>query len=209
MLRSDLDSIMLENLTTIVSSFGYIGVFLIMMLNSDFIPLFTEATLPFAGFLASQGKLLVPFVILASVLGDLVGGIIAYYIGYFLEENVILSAVKKYGKYVLLKESDYHKTTNLIRKHGAPIVFFAKLTPGLKAWASVGAGICEIKLQRFIIASISASITYNSILVVIGYYLGKKWGVIVAYFNKFQLIPLVLIAIGIIWYLNRKLKTRR
>ncbi len=189
-----------------VSSFGYIGVFLVMMLNSDFIPLFTEATLPFAGFLASQGKLLAPLIILASVLGDLVGGVIAYYIGYFLEENVILSAVRKYGKYVLLKESDYQKTTSLIKKYGALVVFFAKLTPGLKAWTSVAAGVCEIKLRKFLIASLSASIIYNSILVLLGYYLGKNWGIIAHYINKLQFIPIILIVIGILWYINHKLK---
>src|SRR3989344_8558963 len=126
---------MIESLTSFVFSFGYIGVFLVMMLNSDFIPLFTEVTLPFAGFLASQDKLFIPLIILSAVLGDLIGGLIAYYIGFFLEEKVILSGVQKYGKYVLLKEKDYLKTTGLVRKYGTPIIFIAKLTPGFKAWS--------------------------------------------------------------------------
>ncbi len=197
---------MFENLTSFVSVYGYIGVFLIMLLNSDFIPLFTEVTLPFAGFLASQDKLFIPFIIFAAALGDLFGGIIAYYIGFFLEERVILSGVQKYGKFVLLKESDYIKTTNLLRNHGSPIVFFAKLTPGFKAWTSVAAGICEIQLRKFIVASVAASLIYNSILVLLGFYLGKNWHIIVQYFNKLQFIPFVLIVIGILWYLNLKLK---
>ena len=197
---------MIESLTSFVFSFGYIGVFLVMMLNSDFIPLFTEVTLPFAGFLASQDKLFIPLIILSAVLGDLIGGLIAYYIGFFLEEKVILSGVQKYGKYVLLKEKDYLKTTGLVRKHGSPIVFFSKLVPGLKAWTSVAAGICEIKLQKFIIASVTASIIYNSALVLSGYYLGKNWDKVVGYFNNAQLIPLFLMLIGILWYINHKLK---
>lgn len=177
-----------------------------MTLNSDFIPLFTEATLPFAGFLASKGFLFVPLIIAASVLGDLVGGIIAYYIGFYLEEKVILSAIKKYGKYILLKESDYVKTTNLIKKYGSPVVFVAKMTPGLKAWTSVAAGICEINFKKYLIASFSASIIYNSTLVIVGYYLGKNWSIIVHYFNKAQLIPIILVVLGILWYINHKLK---
>ncbi len=176
------------------------------MLNSDFIPLFTEVTLPFAGFLASQGKLYIPLIILVSVAGDLVGGIIAYFIGYFLEEKVILSGVKKYGKYIFLKESDYHKTINLIRKHGAPIVFFAKLIPSLKAWTSVAAGICEIKLHKFILSSVSASIIYNSILVLLGFYLGKNWSILVPYFKKIQFLPIFLLLVFLLWYINHKLK---
>ena len=197
---------MLENLTSFVESFGYISIFLILTLNSDFVPLFTEVTLPFAGFLASQGKLSIPLIIFASVLGDLVGGTVAYYIGYFLEEKIILSGVKKYGKYVLLKESDYFKTTSLLRKYGSPIVFFAKLVPSLKAWTSVASGICQIKFRKFIIASVSASIIYNSILVLLGYYLGKNWEVVTPLFRKLQFIPPVLILLGIAWYFNHKLK---
>ncbi|MEK9176659.1 MAG: DedA family protein [Patescibacteria group bacterium] len=197
---------MVENLTSFIASFGYIGVFLVMVLNSDFIPLFTEATLPFAGFLASQGKLLIPLVILAAVLGDFVGGLIAYSIGYFLEETLIVGAIKKYGKYVLLKEGDYVKTTNIVKKYGAPIVFLAKLTPGLKTWTSVAAGICEIKLQKFVVASVSASIIYNSVLVFAGYYLGKNWSTIVSYFNKLQILPFVLLSVFLLWYINHKLK---
>ncbi|MEK9208437.1 MAG: DedA family protein [Patescibacteria group bacterium] len=197
---------MVENLTSFIASFGYIGVFLVMVLNSDFIPLFTEATLPFAGFLASQGKLLIPLVILAAVLGDFVGGLIAYSIGYFLEETLIFGAIKKYGKYVLLKEGDYVKTTNIVKKYGAPIVFLAKLTPGLKTWTSVAAGICEIKLQKFVVASVSASIIYNSVLVFAGYYLGKNWSTIVSYFNKLQILPFVLLSVFLLWYINHKLK---
>lgn len=197
---------MLESLTSFVSSFGYIGIFLILTLNSDFVPLFTEVTLPFAGFLSSQGLLSIPLIILASVLGDLIGGVIAYYIGFFLEEKIIVSAVKKYGKYVLLKENDYIRATSLVRRYGSPIVFFAKLTPGLKAWTSVAAGICEIKLRKFLIASVCASVIYNSILVLLGFYLGRNWNVIVYYFNKLQFIPFVLIMIGFLWYASRKLK---
>lgn len=200
---------MLENLTSFVGSFGYISIFLILTLNSDFVPLFTEATLPFAGFLASQGTLSVMFIIVASVLGDLVGGVIAYYIGYFLEETVILTAVKKYGKFIFLKEKDYIRATELLQKYGSPIVFFAKLTPGLKAWTSVASGICKIKFRKYILASMLASIIYNSILVLLGYYLGKNWDVIIPLFRKLQFIPLVLILLGITWYINHKLKIIR
>lgn len=200
---------MLENLTSFVSSFGYIGIFLIMMFNSDFVPLFTEATLPFAGFLASQGALSVMLIIVASVLGDLVGGIIAYYIGYFLEETVILTAVKKYGKFIFLKEKDYIRTTNLLQKYGSPIVFFAKLTPGLKAWTSVASGICKIQFRKYILASVLASIIYNSTLVLLGYHLGKNWLIIAYYFNKFQTVVFALLIFAVLLFVFRRINQRK
>lgn len=197
---------MLAGLTDLVSSYGYLGIFLIMMLNSDFVPLFTEATLPFAGFLASQGILLVPLIILASVAGDLAGGTIAYYIGRFLDEKIILNLINKYGRYVFLKEQDYKKTVELVKRKGISIVFIAKLTPGLKAWTSVASGICSVDFKKYLLASSFASLIYNSILVIAGYQLGKNWENISSFFSKLQFIPIILFLILLSFFILRRKK---
>ena len=197
---------MLQNLATTLISFGYIGVFLVMMANSDFLPLFTETTLPLAGFIASQGKLSVELIILASVLGDLVGGIIAYYVGYLYGKRVITAFIRKYRKYVLLRESEFTRAMTLLEKYGSPTVFFLKLIPGLKTYTSVAAGMSKIKLPKYIVSSVLASTIYNSILVILGFYLGKNWRIISSYFGKAQLVVIGIIVIGTLFIFNRRLK---
>jgi membrane protein DedA with SNARE-associated domain len=86
-----------------------------MVLNATAIPIPSEVTLPFAGFLANQGSLTLILVIITGILGDLVGSIIGYSIGYFLEENLLLSLIRKYGKLILVTEHDYHKATTWIK----------------------------------------------------------------------------------------------
>ena len=102
---------MLEQLSGIIihliQSSGYIGVFILMILNSTAVPIPSEVTLPFAGFLANQGHLALIFVIITGILGDLVGSLIGYSVGFFLEENLLLSLIKKYGKLILVTEHDY------------------------------------------------------------------------------------------------------
>jgi membrane protein DedA with SNARE-associated domain len=201
---------MLEQLTGIIihiiQSVGYIGVFVLMVLNAAAIPIPSEVTLPFAGFLANMGKFALPLVIIVGILGDLVGSIIGYAIGYFLEEALLLNLIKKYGKFILLTEHDYHKVTGLIKKNGASFVFIGKLLPGIKSFTAVAAGITEVKFMKFIIGNVLAAVIYVSIVSYIGFYLGSRWDTLGGYFRKFELVILVLGILAVLFYINYKLK---
>lgn len=201
---------MLESLSAIIIHFiqssGYIGVFFLMVLNASAIPIPSEVTLPFAGFLSNQGHLVLLLVILTGILGDLVGSLIGYAIGYFLEEALLLNIIKKYGKFILLTEHDYEKTTGLINKHGSVIVFLGKMIPGIKSFIAVAAGITEVKFSKFLLSNILGALVYVSIVSYIGFFLGSKWNILGGYFRKFELVIIILAVIGIIWYINHKLK---
>ena len=122
---------MLEQLSGIIihliQSAGYLGIFGLMVLNATAIPIPSEVTLPFAGFLSNQGSLSLLLVIIVGICGDLVGSLIGYAIGYFLEENLLLSLIRKYGKFILVTEHDYSLATTWIKKYGAPVVFVGKI----------------------------------------------------------------------------------
>ena len=201
---------MIESITGfiihLIQSSGYPGIFILMVLNAAAIPIPSEVTLPFAGFLANQGELTLFFVIITGVFGDLVGSIIGYSIGFFLEENLILNLIRKYGKFILLTEHDYLKTTGWIKKYGVPVVFIGKMTPGVKSFISVAAGITEIKFIKFVISNILSSLIYVSFVSYIGFYLGSKWNVLGGYFRKFEIVVLIAVVLAFFWYINHKLK---
>jgi membrane protein DedA with SNARE-associated domain len=177
-----------------------------MLLNASAIPIPSEITLPFAGFLSFQGNLLLPIVILVGILGDLTGSIIGYSIGFFLEENLLLNFIKKYGKFILLTEHDYHKATNWIDKYGSPVVFIGKMLPGIKSFIAVAAGIAEVNFFKFIISSILSVIIYVTLVSYVGFYLGSKWNVLGVYFRKFEIVILIFLILGGLFYINHKLK---
>ncbi len=190
----------------LIQSSGYFGVFFLMILNAAAIPFPSEVTLPFAGFLSNQGHLSLTFVIIVGILGDLVGSAIGYGVGYFLEEALILNLIKKYGKFILLTEHDYQKATGWIKKWGAPFVFVGKMTPGIKSFISVAAGITEINFVKFIIANLLSAIVYVTAVSSVGYYLGSKWNILGGYFRRFELVIVILILIAAALYVNYKLK---
>ncbi len=201
---------MLEQLTGLIihliQSSGYLGVFVLMVLNATAIPIPSEVTLPFAGFLANQGSLSLPFVILIGVLGDLAGAVIGYSIGYFLEEALLLNLIKKYGKVILVTEHDYEKATKWIKKYGMPVVFIGKMTPGIKSFMAVAAGITEIKFIKFITANILAAFVYVSLVSYVGFFLGSKWNILGGYFRKFEVLIVIFIILSLLLYINYKLK---
>jgi membrane protein DedA with SNARE-associated domain len=201
---------MLEQLSGLVihliQSAGYLGIFGLMVLNSTAIPIPSEVTLPFAGFLANQGSLNLLFVIITGILGDLVGSIIGYSIGYFLEENLLLSLIKKYGKFILVTEHDYQKVTGWIKKHGAPVVFVGKAVPGVKSFVAIAAGITEVKFTKFIISNVLAALIYVSAASYFGFYLGSKWNTLGIYFRQFEVVIVILVILAGLGYINYKLK---
>src|SRR5579859_1373678 len=96
----------------LIQSAGYVGIFILMTLESMLLPIPSEVTMPFGGFLAQQGHLNFWLVVIVGATGNLVGSLIAYTIGFFLEETVILNLVKKYGKFILISEHEYTRAVS-------------------------------------------------------------------------------------------------
>ena len=200
---------MLEKATSLIISFiqstGYLGVFFLMLLGSALIPIPSEITLPFAGFLVSKGTLSFPIVVLVAALGDLAGSLIGYSIGYFLEETVIVNLIKKHGKYVLLSHHDYYKASEWFNKYGDKIVFIGKLLPGLRYLISLPAGAVKMNLKKFSLYTFLGSLIWCSIMVYVGVYFGNRWDALEPVFNKFKIVIIVGLVLLVAWYLNHKL----
>jgi membrane protein DedA with SNARE-associated domain len=190
----------------LIQSSGYFGIFMLMTLQSAMIPIPSEVTMPFAGFLVGQGQLNFILVVLTGAMGNLVGGSIAYAIGYFLEENVILNLIKKYGKFLLVSEKEYDHSTHWLQKYGSAVVFFGRMIPGVASFISLPAGIAEIKYWKFALFTLLGSLIWSSVLTSIGVYLGSKWNTLGVYFHKFELIIVVLLVIAVLFYINHKLR---
>lgn len=190
----------------LIQSAGYFGVFILMLLNSALVPIPSEVTMPFAGYLTQTGVFSLPLVIVIGSLGDLTGALIAYAIGYFLEETVILNLIKKYGKFILLTEHEYLKAVTMYKKYGSGITFFSRLLPGVRTFISVPAGLSEMKLVKFVLFTVLGSLLWTTILASIGYYLGAHWDSIGPIYNKFQLVIIVAFVILVGYYIYHKVK---
>ncbi len=177
-----------------------------MTLESALIPIPSEVTMPFAGFLVSQGQLSFIAVIIIGALGNLVGSWIGYAIGYFLEETIIVILIKKYGKFILVSIDDYNHSLKWFNKFGDKIAFFSRILPAVRTFISLPAGLAKMNFWKFSIYTFSGSLIWSSVLTYVGVYLGNKWNTIGVYFHKFDIMLAVLLIFTVLSYVNHKLK---
>ena len=177
-----------------------------MLLESALIPIPSEITMPFAGFLVQRGELNFILVVLTGAFANLVGSLAAYYLGFYLEENVILKLIDKYGKFILISKHDYEKSTNWLRRYGDAVAFFSRLLPAIRTFISLPAGLAEMNVWKFSIYSFLGSIIWSGFLTYIGVYFGSNWQSLEPFFKQFQLVIGLIIFLLLAWYLNRKLK---
>lgn len=208
-------STLLETLAHFIISFiessGYIGVFVLMTLESALIPLPSEVTMPFSGFLVTKGTFNFWLVVLTGGIGNLVGSLIAYYLGFFLEESLLHGLIRKYGKYALLTMEDYERGERWFRKHGELIAFTSRLLPAVRTFISLPAGVAEMNVFKFSVYTLLGSLIWSAFLTLIGVKLGENWHTISDYFHKFDIligIAAVALVIFYIWH-KRDIFTRR
>ena len=190
----------------LIQTTGYLGIFVLMTLESALIPIPSEVTMPFAGFLVNQGSLNFYGVVLAGAFGNLVGSLIAFAIGFYLEEHVILKLVKKYGKFLLLTEHDYAKSVGWLKKYGDFVAFFSRMLPAVRTFISLPAGLSEMNIWKFSLFTFLGSLLWCTVLTYAGMYFGTKWHSLEPVYRKFELIIAVVFITGVLWFINHKLK---
>lgn len=190
----------------LIESTSYAGIFVLMMLESALIPIPSEITMPFSGFLASQGKLSLIVVIIVGTIANLVGSYVAYWLGYFIEETILLNLIKKYGKFLLVTDDDYQRANKWFIKYGDKIIFISRLMPGIRTIISLPAGVFKMDIKKFTLYTIAGCLIWSTFLAYIGYILGENWTALEGYFRKFEIVIALLLIIAATWYLEKHLK---
>lgn len=187
--------IIIHFVTGTISQVGYLGVFSLMILESACIPIPSEIIMPFSGFLVSTQKLNLYLVTLAGALGNLVGAVITYAIGYYGGRPFVL----KYGKYFFIKEKEVHHAEKFFARYGDFSVFLSRNLPVIRTFISLPAGVAEMNFWRFSIYSFIGSIPWCFALTYLGYMLGSNWLVI----RKYGDIIDIIVGLGILIFFGK------
>jgi len=198
-------------LLALISSWGYVGIFLFMALESSFIPVPSEAVMIPAGALAALGQMNIVLAFLAGVLGNIVGAIICYYIAFFVGRRGIESLSAKYGKYFLMSKDSITKTDVYFEKHGHITILIARLIPGVRHLISLPAGFSKMNIVEFITYTAIGSSIWNVVLLSLGFVLGRNSSLISQYLQLITIIVVVIaiLVVGIYWWMHRAHKSKR
>jgi len=188
-----------NTIVSYIGDMGYLGIFLLMFLESTFFPFPSEIIMIPAGYLAFKGEMNIYAVILVGIAGSLGGALLNYYLARSLGRKLIL----KYGKYVFIKEETLTKLDTFFAKHGEISTFTGRLIPGIRQLISLPAGLARMNIATFsFYTSLGAGI-WVIVLVVVGYLVGSNEALISEYLKSATVIALVSVMFITIFYIVR------
>ena len=192
----------------VISATGYLGVLLLMTIESACIPLPSEITLPFAGYLVSTGQLSLLGVALAGALGCNIGSTIAYAIGAWGGRPL----AERWGAYVLLRPHDIDVAECFFARYGSATVFIGRLLPVIRTFIALPAGFARMNMWKFQIYSFVGSFIWCLLLAYVGQQLGVQWNnnpALKTAFHGADAVIVVVVLAGIGWFVWSHLKRRR
>ena len=190
--------------TLFISQCSYVGVFLLMALESMVAPIPSELVMPFAGFLIFTGQFGVIPVMVASTLGSIVGSLLSYGMGR-LGKPVVL----RYGRYLLLNPHHLEWTEKFFSHHGGKTIFISRFIPVVRHLISIPAGLACMPLIPFILYTAVGATLWNGFLTYLGFRLKQNWPVIQQYthiLDYFVVAGLIGAAGYLVWKIKRARK---
>jgi membrane protein DedA with SNARE-associated domain len=165
-----------------------------MTIESSFIPFPSELVVPPAAYLAQQGQLNIFLVIVAGILGSLLGALINYVLALTLGRKILYKFSKtKLAKSLLISQEKLQRSEKYFLKHGERSTFFGRLIPVIRQLISVPAGLAKMNIFKFFLYTFLGSSIWVIILALTGYYFAKEQAVIFMYYKEIVFFILVII----------------
>ncbi len=182
-----------------ISSAGYLGVMLLMAIESACIPLPSEVIMPFSGYLVYTGRFRLLWVATWGAIGCNVGSVLAYEIGCYGGRPLI----NRWGKLILLNAHDLDRAEKFFKRYGDITVLLARLLPVVRTFIALPAGIAKMPRLRFHIYTFVGSWPWCFLLAYVGMRLGESWETdprLKTWFHRFDVIIAAGLLLGVAWF---------
>lgn len=153
----------------------YTMVFVLMVIESSFIPFPSEVIVPPAAYLAyTSHEVNIWLVLLLATAGALGGALINYFLSVWIGRPIVYKfANSRIGHACLINEEKVNKAERYFDSHGAVSTFVGRLIPAVRQLISIPAGLARMNILKFMLYTFLGALTWNSILAALGYWLGK------------------------------------
>ncbi len=200
----------METITTtllhLAGQMGYLGIVLLMTIESSFVPFPSEIVIPPAAFLAARGIFNVWLVVFSGIIGSLLGAIINYFLAKTLGRKIIYSLARaNITSLLLINEKKIEKAEKYFLKRGNISTFLGRLLPGIRQLISIPAGFSQMNFKNFCFFTFLGSSLWVSVLALLGYFLGANMLLLKKYyiFIKISFVFSVGALIIYLWLKNK------
>lgn len=190
--------------THAIDSAGLGGVFALMVAESACIPIPSEAIMLFAGFSVSQGNLSLAGIIVAGVLGNVVGSLIAWGVGYAGRIELL-----ERGRIFHVSRAQLERADRWFERHGPATVFFSRMLPVIRTFISLPAGAARMPVGRFTLLTLAGSIPWVVMLAIVGREVGDRWESWRSHLHYLDYAVLAAIVLGIVYLIVRRRRAAR
>ena len=196
----------LEHLITdYLGDYGYQAVFVLMVLESACIPIPSEVTMVFGGFLVSRGELDFFWVAMLGTIANVVGSWLAYWVGLRGGRPLI----ERWGKYIFLRKHEIDRAEEWFARRGEMAVFVSRLLPVVRTFISLPAGVARMPFGKFTLYTFLGCLPWTFALTWAGLILGDNWETVLKYGEPISWAIAVALAGLIAWWLIRRARAKR
>lgn len=202
----------MENwIINLMERFGYLGTFLLIMIENIFPPIPSEVILTFSGFMTTTTEMTVLGVILYATAGSVAGAVILYGIGQIFNIEMLEKIINRWGHILRIKVSDIEKADSWFQKYGYRTIFFCRMIPLIRSLISIPAGMANMKFNLFLFYTTLGTFIWNTLLIFAGAVLGESWSTILNYMDVYShityaILGVLCIIIVCLWYFKRSRK---
>ena len=192
---------------SLIERYGYLFVFLGVVLEGVGLPLPGETVLIAAGALAHQGSLTLWETLVMGSFGAVVGGQAGYCVGRFAGRPFVL----RWGRYAFITPERLSRAETFFEQHGGKAVFFARFITGLRVFGSLVAGMSRMSWRKFTFYSVLGGVVWATAAVTLGYFLWVSIGLVEHWIGRISLLlaaGLVLVVI-LRWSYHKAMRTGR
>jgi membrane protein DedA with SNARE-associated domain len=191
----------------VVHSLDYVGVFVLILAGSLYLPVPTELTLPLFGFLIGNGRLSFVPVLLAATAARVCAALVLYSVGYRLKEARLRRVIEPFERSKLLFVSDFDTASAVFERHGGKAILVGHLIPGVGALVSVPAGLKRMPVRgRFLGYTILGCSIWNASLIGLGWALGGRWRIVEVFTSFVGAAVLIVLISATVWFFWRRRK---
>lgn len=192
---------------------GYGAIALVMLLENLIPPIPSEVVMPYGGFLVQQGRLELLPTVMAGLLGTVLGAWFWYGIGRLIHEERIAQWLDRHGQWLGIQADDLARSRLWFNRHGAAVVFWGRLIPGVRTLVSVPAGIERMPQFAFLAWTTAGSLIWTLLLTLAGQAMGQGYAVVKEWLDPWaeaiQLLLWLALAAGVVVLLVRLMQARR
>lgn len=209
-----------QNLTELIGDsvqtdprLSYLAIALAMLLENVFPPLPSELVMPLAGFMVHEGRLELLPVILAGLVGTVLGAWFWYGIGRVINERRLERLAARHGRWLGIRPERLATSRRWFSRHGPAVVFWGRCLPGIRPFVSVPAGIELMPQASFLLWTSAGSLLWLLALTLAGQALGAGYRHVLAWIEPLAhllaALALVALAAGLAWLAIRAVRRAR